>query len=841
MASITLGLDHVRQDLAYAVRSLRRSPGFAAMVVATLALGVGANTALFSVADRLFLQTPAGVTDPGSLRRLYARSTFFGQPRIVSEIGYPQYLAVRQSIATRARTAAYMAPDSIHVGNADAAPDQGVYAAADLFPLLGVHAAMGRLFGPDDDRMGNAALVAVISYDSWQRRFGGDPHVIGRVVPIARQQYTIIGVTQRGFTGIDLEPVDVWLPLATYPSPVIAGEPWYESWRSFGQVRILARVRPHTPNEWLASAATVAFNRGEVANAPHAPESATFLVGPIQADRGPALPPKTDVAITTRLLGVALIVLLIACANVANLLLARADGRRREIAVRLALGVSPGRLIAQLLTEGMVLASIAGAAALLAGVWGAVALRHAILPATEARGPVLDWRMTAFAVGVALATGLVACLTPALRASRPDLTNSLKSGVRAGQAAEHSRFRASLILVQSALSVVLLVGAGLFVRSLSGARAIDVGFDADRLIYATVFFADSQGHYVDYFDQKHVVEVTTGLRQVAARMGRVSGVEAAALASAPPMRGFLQVDIFVDGGRMAPNVNGVPPTVNAVEAGYFQTTGVRLVRGRVFDASDNAGSPLVAVVNETAARAYWSGRDPIGQCLVIRLATEPCTRVVGVTHDAHLFTLVERPEANVIVPSAQEIGKGLLAYPDYLIVRAASAQRSAVIAALRRTVRDVFPTAEPPWIETSASEVHEQLSPWREGAWLFSVFGALALVVAAIGVYSVLAYSVSQRTHEMGVRMALGARNEHVMALVVREGVRVVLVGVVVGVAASLALGTVVASMLYDTSPHDPVVLAVVAAVLTIVGVAASAVPAWRASRTDPVVALRSD
>ncbi|MGH7647004.1 MAG: ABC transporter permease [Gemmatimonadaceae bacterium] len=842
MRSVTSTLDHIRQDLAYALRSLRRSPGFAAMVVATLALGVGANTALFSLADRLFLQEPAGVADPGSLRRVYARSNYFGSPRLVDQLGYPQYLAVRQSIAPRAEAAAYTAPDSVRVGRTGgSARAHGVYAGANLFHLLGVHAAVGRMFGADEDRVGHGSLVAVLGYAYWQTHFAGDPGVIGRVVTIARQQYTIIGVMQRGFTGVDLTPVDVWLPLAAYPSPDIGGAPWYESWRSFAQVRVLARVRPGTPNEWLASAATSAYDRGEIANVPTAPDSAVLLVGPIQAARGPALPPKADVAITTRLVGVALIVLLIACANVANLLLARTDRRRREIAVRLALGVSRRRLVAQLLTEGIVLSALAGAVAVLVGMWGALALRHVILPAAEAGGSELDWRLTAFAVGLALATGVIASLTPALRTSRPDLTSSLKSGARDGQTAAHARFRNSLVLVQAALSVVLLVGAGLFVRSLAGARAIDVGFDASHVIYTTVFFADSQGHYVNPFDRSHMVEVTDGLRRVGARMAGVPGVESSALATAAPMGGFISLRFYLDGGREAPIVNGVPPAFISAEPNYFRTAGLRLIRGRAFSDADKLGTEPVAVVSETAAHAFWPGRNPIGQCLMVIASTAPCSRVIGVTRDSHVSTLVERPAASVILPSAQQHGMGVLAHPEFLIVRASPVRRSAVVAALRRITREEFPSAEPAWIETSAGEIDRALEPWRLGATLFSVFGALALVVAAVGVYSVLAYSVSQRTHEMGVRMAIGARDTQVMSLVIREGMRVVLAGVGLGVAASLALGKLVASMLYETSPHDPVVLAGVAVLLTAVSVVASAVPAWRASRTDPVIALRAD
>lgn len=842
MPRIVMIIDHLRQDAAYALRSLRRSPGFTAMVVATLALGVGANAALFSLADRLFLQNPTGVMDPGSLRRLYERTdhTFASVLTIGDRFGYPQYQAVRQAISARAQTSAYTAPDSVRVGD-DGPAARGVYASASFFPMLGAYAALGRVFDADEDRMGNGALVAVISDAFWRSRFAADPHIIGRVVTLARQRYTIIGVMRPGFTGVDLAPVDVWFPLATYPSPKLGTVPWYESWRSIAQVRVLARVSSHTPNGWLASVATTAFDRAEFANVPLDADSATLLAGPIQTARGPSIQPDDDVAITLRLAGVAAIVLLIACANITNLLLARAHQRRRQIAVRLALGISRGRLVGQFLTEGAVVAVISGAAALLVGALGALALRQAVLPPGDGGGATVDWRIATFSISTALVTALLACLTPALRASHLNLTRALKSGSREGGSIDQSKVRAALVLLQAALSVVLLVGAGLFIRSLDRARAIDVGFDADRLVSATVFFADPQGHYVSYYDQSHMAEVTAGMRRVAYRLRLVRGVESTALATAAPMRGFVMPALYLFDGRQAPDVSGIAPTAITATPEYFRTVGAHLVRGRFFGDQDDAVSEPVAVVNETAARTFWPGRDPLGQCMTMTYVTSPCMRVIGVVHDVHVLGLVQKPIANLILPSAQQKGDGMLAHPAYLIVRVIPEQRGAVIAELRRAIRDEFPTAEPPWIESSAANMQDELAPWRLGASLFSAFGALALIVAAVGMYSVRAYSVGQRTQELGVRMALGARGGQVMSLVVREGVRVVLAGIALGAAASIALGNVVASLLYGTSPHDPAVVAVVAFVLTVVSVLASAVPAWRAARIDPVVALHAE
>ena len=837
--------DNIRQDLTYTLRGSRRAPGFTAMVVTTLALGVGANTALFSLADRLFLRQPAGVSDPASLRRLYARSNWSigGVTVMRDQFNYPAYAAMRQSLAARAHAVAYTPPDSITIGGGDAATNaRGVYATSDFLPTLGARVALGRVFNADEDRMSGGALVAVIGHSLWRDRFGSDSTIIGRVVTIARQRYTIVGVMTDGFTGADLDAVDVWLPLASYPAPPLGTTPWYMSWRSGFHLRVVARLSPttenHASNEWISSVATATYRRGELENVKRGPDTATVLAGPILTALGPSIHPQTDVAITARLIGVALIVLLIACANVANLLLARALKRRREIAVRLALGVSRARLVVQLLTEGVVLAIGAGVVALVIGVWGGTALQRMVLPSTEAGRGALDLRMATFSFALALVTGILASLSPALRASAPDLTSSLKAGSRDGAIA-HTALRSTFVIVQAALSVILLVGAGLFVRSLGTARDIDLGFDSDRVLFGTVHFLSDDGRYVDYGSDR-LPEVAAGLASVAERLGRTRGVQSVALATAPPMAGYAMARLFLDGGVPVPRLDSLDPALIAATPSYFATTGIRLARGRLFTVSDNIGAEPVIVINETTARAYWPGREALGQCLSLFAPTAACTRVIGVVHDFHFADVVEKPMVGMIVPVAQQ-ATHFMSNPSYLLVRSAPRSIGQVALITRQALRDAFPAAEPPSIGLMSQRVDVQLAPWRLGASLFSIFGVLALVVAAIGVYSVIAYSVSQRTHEMGVRVALGARGREVMSLVIGEGMRTVLVGIALGVAASLALGRLVESMLFATSPHDPLVLVAAAAILTAVALAASALPAWRASRVDPAIALRTD
>jgi predicted permease len=838
--SLAQASEALRFDIRFALRSLRRTPGFSAAIVATLALGIGANAAMFSLADRLFLRMPTGVTDPATVRRFYVHSNWsVGQVwEIRSETHYPAFATLDTALASRARLAAYTPSDSMSLVERDRASTvRGSYTTARYFSVLGVHAAIGRFYSADESTMGSGALVAVLSNALWKNHFGGDSAIVGQSITVARQRYTIIGVTPPGFTGPDLDAVDVWLPLATLPRPLLGKQPWYMSWRSGNDLRVIARVSPGTTDRWLSTVGTTVFRRGELANVSRGPDSsATVLPGPLLESLGPSIKPAPEVAIAERLVGVTIIVLLIACANVANLLLARALSRRREIAVRLALGISRRRLVAQLLTESLILSAIAGIAAMLVGAWSGSALRAMVMPATHFAGPLLDTRVVLFTGVVALLTGIAAGLAPAAQASKPELTTALKTG--AGDGGGHSsKLRTSLIIVQVALSVLLLYGAGLFVRSLSNVRRIDLGVDSSRLISATVDFADPAGHYLIRGPYRTVLGA--GLAEAAERLKQMPGVEQTALSTAPPLGGYAMVGLFYRDGTRPVRLDNLDPAVIWVSASYFATTGMRLARGRLLTDAD-MGTPVM-VINETTAHAYWPNTDPIGQCLVFFRMTEPCTTVVGITKDSHLDDVVEKPAVAMFLPLVRHVGDAPYANAAYLIVRAAPQHAASVIDETRRELRRIFPQGEPPWIETTTSRVETQLRPWRLGTSLFSAFGVLALVVAAIGVYSVIAYSVGQRAHEMSIRAALGAGSTQIVGLVVGYGLRVITIGVVLGLLAAVALGRLIESLLYGTSTHDPVVMAGVGLLLVFVAVLASVAPAWRAMRADPAVALRAE
>jgi predicted permease len=552
----------------------------------------------------------------------------------------------------------------------------------------------------------------------------------------------------------------------------------------------------------------------------------TMLAGSILLASGPAQGEK-EVSISTRLAGVALIVLLIACANVANLLLVRATRRGREIAVRRALGVSTARLYQQLLTESLVLSVLGGVTAVVFAVWAGTALRRLMLPNIHWAHGAIGGRAIAFAAVISLITGIVAGLAPALQATRPDLVNSLKAGSREGSY-QRSTLRSALLAAQAALAVVLLIGAGLFVRSLDNIRSLDLGYDVERVLTVRPTFVQSPPPR----------EIAAALPAIAQRLRTAPGVEAVAYSSSPPMGGYSIARIFLPDRDSLPSLgHETNASKIAVSPDFFRTSGVRVIQGREFDKADRPGPSGAVIVSQAMARVYWPGQSALGKCLILGARTSPCSIVVGVVADVHRTDVIEQPTMQYYVPvDASDFGGA-----SDLIVRTGQQNMAAVSRIAAQELKRAFPRMSIPRIRSMQSILEPQFRPWRLGATLFTAFGVLALVVAAIGVYSVVAYAVSQRMHEMGIRVALGARLTDIVGLVLGESARIVAVGVAIGILAAIGLGRLVASLLFGISARDPLVIAGAAGVLLVVGLVASLVPGWRAAAVDPSTALRAD
>ncbi|HEX5437601.1 MAG TPA: ABC transporter permease [Gemmatimonadaceae bacterium] len=817
-------VDAVRYDIAYALRSLRKSPGFAAVVIVTLALGIGANAALFTVVDRLLLRPPSLVHDPQTVARVYVHESFPGSAPITRQhTMYAEYSDLRTATHAFSGVATYLEIDHATLAaqsgaNPETVNREGV--SASFFPLLGVHPALGRFFTEDEDRIPRGTPVAILSHRLWEQRFGGDARILGQTVRLDGEPYTVIGVAPEGFSGVDLDAADIWVPVSVASADAF-GSNWYHFGRAYSY-GLLVRLRPGVPMQQANAEATAALRRGRMEQ-PHADQQARVELGSIIAARGPGDTVKA-VGIMERLIGVTVIVLLIACANIANLLLARAAHRRREIAVRLALGISRRRLVGQLMSESVLLAVLGGAAAILIAFWGGALLRSLAFPGISWAGPPVDFRVLAFTAAITLATALLTGLVPALHASRADLTTALKEGWRA-RLARPSAIRSGLLVVQAALSVVLLVGAGLYVRSLERLRSVDLGMDASKLIVVSATLDSS----ISAADRDVIFQ------HMAERLRALPGVAGASRSSTEPLLSNAFVTLRVPGRDSLPRGNG--PYFTAASPGFLATLGARLERGRGFTRADRLGAARVAIVSSTMARLVWPNERAIGKCLKVGSDTAPCTEVVGVVHDIHVDRVIEDPAMHVYVPLTQA--------PPYItahtIVVRSAGDPAALVQPIRAALRSVLPQGTEPSIDLPTQYIGRELRPWRLGVLTFGIFGALALAVAAVGLYSVVSYGVEQRTREMGIRVALGARAGDVARLVIAQSVRVILVGVALGLVIALAAGHVLAALLYDTSVHDPVVFGAVAVVLMAVAVVASAGPARRATRVDPCIALREE
>ena len=826
-------VDDLRDDVRFAVRGLRRDKVMASFIVVTLALGIGANAAMFSAVDRLLIRGPSYIAEPSRVMRVYG--TRHGGPNgdvTDAVFGWVSYDTFKHATHSFANVAAYAVNSTTFGAGADAVLIPYAAATFDIFSLLGVRPELGRFFGATEDSPDAPQHVVVIGDALWTRAFGRDSAVLGSKVKLGDQDYTIIGVAPHGFTGPQLTPVDAWIPMSLQSRNVT--NRWTTSWNA-EWLRIVARLKPGVSAQQASADATAAYRAAYAGNDPSF-KAATLSLAPLSFDNNGH--EATEMTIVRWLIGVTAIVLLIACSNVANLLLARAVRRRREIAVRIALGAGRGRLTRLLLTESLLLAGLGGGAGLAVAWTTSLLLRKVLIPGVEWPSAPVDWQVLGVSAAIAVAVGLVTGLAPALRASRPDLTTSLKAGARDG-GGQTSRLRGALTVSQAALSLVLLTGAGLFVRSLMHVRAIDLGFQPDRVLVVQVRYPTA----ARIFDPAAAGEVERRRSVYVEAMRRarqLSGVEHASLSVGLPFQSSFKNFLRIPGWDSIPEFKAPGPYLSAIAPDYFETVGARLLEGRTFAMNDRAGSEPVVIVSRAMARTFWHRDHVVGECLYWSTSKDSlttCSRVVGVVADAHAWGIKEPPALNYYIPFGQERGIGGTA----LLVRPMPGREADANRAVRALLLSIDPSISFVRASTMQDAIDPQVRPWKLGAAVFTLMGVLALVVAAVGLYSVMSYLVAQRTREIGVRMALGAQARSIVLLVLRNSVSMATVGVAIGLVIVLWAGRFIAPLLFETSPRDAGVLLGGAAMLLAVSVLASAIPALRAKRVNPIEALRSD
>jgi len=818
-------LENAMRDLRYAVRGLRSRPGFTLAVVATLALGIGANAAMFGVVDRLMFRPPPYLHDPASVSRVYLEYTFRNEKIEGGTTEYLRYLDLsRQSRAIAQSAVVHNAQLAVGVGEEATEMRVGIVSAS-FFDFFDARPVLGRYFNSSEDSLPAGAPVVVLGNALWKTRFGGRRDILGQQLQVGALNATIIGVAPQGFVGGDeTEPVTAFIPLTTY---AILNYPDFASNYSWGWLDMIIRRKPGVSvaqaSADLSRAYGWSWNQERAldpeldavtAAKPHA------TVAPLQQLRGPE--GGRDASIVLWISGVAAIVLLIACANVANLLLGRAFGRRREIAVRLALGVTRKRLIAQLLTESVVLAFLAGIAGIVIGEGGQSVLRSLFLPKSATVGVLDDPRTIVFAALVALLAGLLTGFAPALQSGRSDLTTALKSGVREG-GPQRSRIRSGLLLAQGALSVFLLVGAGLFVRSLHNIVSVKLGYDVDPILFVATNLRGLK------LDNKDAFLLSSRLAE---ESRAIPGVVSSSQIETVPFYRSRSRSFSTPGIDSASRLGHFQMQMG--ERDYFRTVGTRILTGRGFDSTDRRESPAVMIVSSAMARKLWPQQSALGKCIKFD-DTLPCTTVVGIAEDTKMKDVVNDHSMGYYLSIEQNQPEDASLF---VRVRGDAESRAEPV---RKHLQGLMPGTSYVTVMPMRQIVDPITSSWRMGATMFLLFGILAVVLAAIGLYSVIAYNVAQRTHELGLRIALGAHARDVLRMVLGEGLRFGLAGIAIGVAIALAAGHWVQPLLYDESARDPFVFVAVAAVLVLAATAASAIPAARAVRVDPSIALRTE
>ena len=806
----------VLQDLRYAARRLAREPLVTAFIVVTLALGIGANATAFSLVDRIILRGPQHVDHPDQLARLYLQTD---RPplgaRTMPWLPYTNYIGLRSAMRGVQGMALYLVREE-RVGTGESARRLRIGTVdGAFFPLLGTRPFLGRLFLPEENAATSGPL-AVLSEATWRAEYGASPAVIGQPVVIHEVPHTIVGVAPAGFTGVTLERVDAW---ALLDSRAAGSNNW----------QVVVRRNADLPLASLSAEAATA-HRQTASLAPRWGRwtlDATMFAAPIGFDdQGHR---SLESTLAGWLAAISLIVLLISCANVVNLQLARLARRQQELGIRAALGAGRGRVVGLLVVEGLLLSVLSGAASLLvAGAVGPL-VRQALFENPGWSSTVVDHRVLLLVGGITLGISIVIGIVPAVRAGRPRLVASLTSGARGG--GSRSRFRHGLTIAQAALSVLLLVGAGLFLRSLVAVRNVDLGMDPSRVLVAETSYASSPGSA----EERAALERARD-RQLVESIRSVPGVEGAALTIGLPFYSSFGVGVWLPGLDSIPSLQGGGPYITSVGPDYFATMGTDLVEGRLFGANDREGSAPVVIVGTTMARMLWPGGDALNGCLTLFERTAPCAQVVGVVADLHHTGLREEPSLQFYVPLGQERGFS----GTTLIIRPSAGSRLAW-STLKERIFASTPLVTAVDITRLDAALDGDMRPLRLGMFAFGVSGLLALMMATLGLYSVIAYMVAWRTREIGVRMALGATAGGVVRMIVGESARLAGLGIVAGLGIAYLARGLIAPQLFDVSADDPVVYLGVAGTLLAVALLAGRIPARRAAAIRPTDALRAE
>jgi predicted permease len=807
------------QDVKYAVRMLAKNPGFALIAILTLALGIGANTALFSVVNGVLLN-PLPFANPSRLAGIHWKTPQFDQ----ASITYPNFLDWQRDNKTFDAMAAYREMDFSLTGYGDPQRLHGQQISAEFFPLLGVQPILGRMFRREEDQVG-AAPVALLGDGFWKSKFASSPEVIGKNLTLNDTAYIVIGVVPSRTPMFDPTVMDVYVPIGQWADPTFRD-------RKIGMgTQGIGRLKPGVTLQ-QAGADMDSVARNLAATYPDADKGTSITLNPLKKDIVGDIQPTLFV-----LLGAVSFVLLIACANVANLLLARSAGRAREFAIRAAMGASQFRVIRQLLTESVLLGLTGGVLGLLLAKWGTSAVLAA-LPAALPRADNihLDAGVLLFTLGISVLAGAIFGLAPALRTARPDVAGTLKEGGRGGSGARH-RTQNVFVVLEMALSLVLLIGAGLMIRTLAALGNVDPGFNPRNALTFSLGLSPAKMSTPE--------KIRAALRDATASFASVPGVEASsALGGGVPMQGDSELPFWREGQpRPASDGDMNFALWYPVQPQYLQVMGTPLIRGRFISDQDTEKTPMVVVIDQNFAREYFPNEDPVGKRINIGLING-IAEIVGVVGHVKHWGLADQAHQNL----QAEFYSPIVQLPDQVLPLAAggigvvvrtSGNPETFISAIRQASTK-FDSGQVVYDFTAMTKiVSDSIATQRFTMILLGIFSALALVLSSVGIYGVISYLVGQRTHEIGIRMALGAQRRDVVRMVLGEGLRVALVGVAVGIVAALALTHLMTQMIFGVRAVDPLTFAGVAILLTLVALAACYIPARRAMRVDPIVALR--